>query len=145
MNKRRKGGYIFFCLFAILFTIGVWNAAGIYEASATTAQSPVNTSTLVLVLVAVLIVIAMIFIYRLPENRYKNEAALANYEMQEIASVKTTIGKIKSLEKEKKSLLLEIEELKEKSEAKATTLETEVNTLQNNVKSLKTLALPEPR
>ena len=83
----------------------------------------------------------MIFIYRLPENRYKNEAVLVNYEMQEIASVKTTIGKIKSLEKEKKSLLLEIEELKEMSEAKANTLETELNALQNSVKSLKTLTL----
>ena len=129
MNKHKKGGYIFFCLFAILFTIGVWNATGTYETSATTAQSPAHTPTLVLVLVAVLIVIAMIFIYRLPENRYKNEAALANYEMQEIVSVKTTIGKIKSLKKEKESLLLEIEELKEMSEAKRTALEIEVNAI----------------
>ena len=103
MNKRRKGGYIFFCLFAILFAIGVWNAAGTYETSATTEQSPVHTPTLVLVLVAVLIVIAMIFIYRLPENKYKNKAVLSNYEMQELTGVRTTIGKIKSLERKRKA------------------------------------------
>jgi hypothetical protein len=223
MNNQRTKGYIFFFLFAILFTIGVWNATGTYEALITTAQSPVNTITyritvnqsahgnifpgtttvnfgatqiftitpdagyhiasinvngspvtitkpsgqsyqfsgvsanssltatfaidtlpLVLVAVVVLIVIAIIFIYRLPENRYKNIAILDTYEMRKIASVRITIEKIRSLEGEKKILLLEIDELDKKSESKATVLESEVNALQNKAKSLKTLTLPEP-
>jgi hypothetical protein len=45
MNNQRARGYIFFFLFAILFTIGVWNATGTYETSVTTAQSPANTIT----------------------------------------------------------------------------------------------------
>ena len=209
MNNRRAVGYIFFCLVAILFTIGeVWTATGTYETSTATAQLSVNTVTyqstvtqsahgtivpgtttvdfednptftitpdadyhivsitangvavtvttpsgqpyqfsgvstngsltatfaintpsLGLVLAAVIIVAAMIFIYRLPENRYKNIAVLTTYEKQEIASLKSTIEKIRNLEEEKKSLLLEIEELKKMSEAKATALECEVNAL----------------
>ena len=223
MNNQRARGYIFFFLFAILFTIGVWNVTGTYETSVATALSPVNTITyqimvnqsahgnivpgtttvnfgatqtftitpdagyhiasinvngsvvtitkpsgqsyqfsgvsanssltatfaidtlpLVLVVVVVLIVIAIIFIYRLPENRYKNIAVLDTYEMRKIASVRITIEKIRSLEGEKKILLLEIEELDKKSESKATVLESEVNELQNKAKSLKTLTLPEP-
>ena len=209
MNNRRAVGYIFFCLVAILFTIGeVWTATGTYETSTATAQLSVNTVTypitvtqsahgtivpgtttvdfgdnptfaitpdagyhivsitangaavtvttpsgqsyqfsavsgngsltatfainmpsLGLVLAAVIIVAAMIFIYRLPENRYKNIAVLTTYEKQEIARLKSTIEKIRNLEEEKKSLLLEIEELKKMSEAKATALECEVNAL----------------
>jgi len=223
MNNQRARGYIFFFLFAILFTIGVWNATGTYQASITSALSPANTITyqimvnqtahgnivpgtstvnfganqtfaitpdagyhiasinvngsavtitkpsgqsyqfsgvsanssltatfaidtlpLVLVAVVVLIVIAIIFIYKLPENRYKNIAVLDTYEMRKIAIVRITIEKIRSLEREKKGLLLEIEELDKKSESKATVLESEVNALQNKAKSLKNLTLPEP-
>ena len=223
MSNQRTKGYIFFFLFAILFTIGVWNATGTYQASITSALSPANTITyqimvnqtahgnivpgtstvnfganqtfaitpdagyhiasinvngsavtitkpsgqsyqfsgvsanssltatfaidtlpLVLVAVVVLIVIAIIFIYKLPENRYKNIAVLDTYEMRKIAIVRITIEKIRSLEREKKGLLLEIEELDKKSESKATVLESEVNALQNKAKSLKTLTLPEP-
>jgi hypothetical protein len=226
MNNRRAVGYIFFCLVAILFTIGgVWTATGTYETSTATAQLTVNAVTyqinvsqsahgtivpgtttvdlganpsftitpdagyhiasitangaavtvttpscqsyqfsavsgngsltatfainmpsLGLVLAAVIIVAAMIFIYRLPENKYKKMAVLTNNEKQEIASVKNTIEKIRNLEDEKKSLLLEIEELKKMSEAKATALECEVNALRDEIKSLKILMTGlEPR
>jgi hypothetical protein len=47
--------------------------------------------------------------------------------------------KLRSLEVEKKSLLVEIAELKKIAEAKATALETEVNTLREEFKSLKIL------
>ena len=57
----------------------------------------------------------------------------------EMSTLKSTIEKIRNLEEEKKSLLLEIEELKKMSEAKATALECEVNALRDEVKSLKTL------
>ena len=53
--------------------------------------------------------------------------------------VKDTIEKLRNLEAEKKSLLVEIEELKKTADAKATALETEVNALREEVKSLKTL------
>ena len=223
MNNLRVRGYIFFFLFASLFTIGVWTVTGTYATTVTASQSPVNTITypitvnqsvhsnivsdtttvnfghyqtltitpddgyhiaginvnsseatiikhsgqsyqfsgvsansslnstfaidtlpFVLMLVVVLIIVAIIFIYRLPENRYKNIAVLDTYEMRKIASVRITIEKIRSLEGEKKGLLLEIEELDKKSESKATVLESEVNALQNKAKSLKTLTLPEP-
>ena len=47
--------------------------------------------------------------------------------------------KLRSLEVEKKSLLVEIAELKKIAEAKATALESEVNTLREEFKSLKIL------
>ena len=222
MNNLRVRGYIFFFLFASLFTIGVWNVTGTYATTVTASQSPVNTITypitvnqsvhsnivsdtttvnfghyqtltitpddgyhiaginvnsseatiaknsgqsyqfsevsansslnstfaidtlpFVLMLVVVLIIVAIIFIYRLPENRYKNIAVLDTYEMRKIASVRITIEKIRSLEEEKKNFLLKIEELDKMSESKATALESEVNALQNKSKSLKNLALPE--
>ena len=223
MNNQRTKGYIFFFLFAILFTIGVWNATGNYATLVTAAQPTVNpityqitvnqsvhgnivpgtttvnfganqtftitpdagyhiarinvngsavtvakpsgqtyqfsgvsansslTSTfaidalpIVLVVVVVVIVIAIIFVYRLPENKYKNIAVLDTYEMRKIASVRITIEKIRSLEEEKKSLLIEVEELDKMSESKANALESEVNALQNKAKSLKTQTVPEP-
>jgi hypothetical protein len=223
MTNQRARGYIFFFLFAILFTIGVWNVTGTYATSVTNAQPPVNTITyqitvnqsvhgkivpgtttvnygdnqtftitpdfgyhidsinvngsavtitklsgqsyqfrgvsanslltatfaidtlpIVLVLVVILIVIAIIFIYKLPENRYKNIALLDTYEMRKIAIVRITIEKIRSLQTEKKNLLLEIEKLDIMSESKATALESEVNALENKAKSLKTLTSPEP-
>jgi hypothetical protein len=114
MNNQRVVGYICFCLVVILFTIGgVRAATGIYATSTATAQL-INTSSLGLVLAAVMIIFAMIFIYRLPENRYKNIAVLTDYDKQEIANLKSTIVKIRDLEEEKRSLLLEINALKKK-------------------------------
>ena len=104
--------------------------------SSLTATFAINTPSLGLVLAAVIIAVTMIFIYKLPENKYKI-TILTHYEKQEIASLKSTLEKIKSLEEEKKSLLLKIDELKKISEAKATALESEVNALQDEVKSLK--------
>jgi uncharacterized protein (UPF0335 family) len=54
-------------------------------------------------------------------------------------SLKTTIEKIKALEAEKKSLLVEIEGLKKMADAKAVALESEVGALRAEMKSLKTL------
>ena len=54
-------------------------------------------------------------------------------------SLKDTIEKIKNLETEKKSLLLEIEELKRMADAKATALENEIALLREEAKSLKCL------
>ena len=112
--------------------------------SSLTATFAIDTLPFVLLFIVVIIVIAIIFIYRLPENRYKNIAILDNYEMRKIASVRITIEKIRSLKEEKKSLLLEIEKLDRASESKATALESEVNELQNKAKSLKTLTVPQP-
>lgn len=60
-----------------------------------------------------------------------------------MSSLKSTIDKIKSLESEKKSLLVEIEGLKKMADAKANTLESEVSVLRDEVKSLKVLVGPE--
>jgi uncharacterized protein (UPF0335 family) len=54
-----------------------------------------------------------------------------------MSSLKNTIDRIKSLEAEKKSLLLEIDALKKMADAKATTLENEVGALRDEVKNLK--------
>ena len=59
----------------------------------------------------------------------------------EMSTFKNTIEKIRSLEEEKKSLLLEIEELKRMSESKATALESEVNALREEIRSLRTLMM----
>ena len=56
-----------------------------------------------------------------------------------MSTVKNTIERIRNLEEEKKSLLLEIEELKKMSEAKATALESEVSALREEIRSLKIL------
>jgi hypothetical protein len=56
-----------------------------------------------------------------------------------MCSLKVTIEKIKTLEAEKKNLLLEIEELKKVAEQKVTALESEVGVLRDEVKSLKVL------
>jgi uncharacterized protein (UPF0335 family) len=55
------------------------------------------------------------------------------------SSLKNTIEKIKTLEAEKKNLLVEIEGLKKIADAKAVSLESEVGGLRDEVKSLKTL------
>jgi hypothetical protein len=54
-------------------------------------------------------------------------------------SLKTTIEKIKTLEIEKKNLLVEIEGLKKIADTKAMTIENEVGALREEVKSLKIL------
>jgi uncharacterized protein (UPF0335 family) len=87
------------------------------------------------------------------EKRYCNSVSLSSLEkdntgleyslpikgIDEMSNLKSIIEKIRSLEEEKKNLVLEIEELKKLSEAKATALESEVNALREEVKSLKTL------
>jgi hypothetical protein len=57
-------------------------------------------------------------------------------------SLKNTIEKIKTLEAEKKNLLVEIEGLKKIADAKAVSLESEVGALRDEVKTLKTLVGP---
>jgi hypothetical protein len=64
-----------------------------------------------------------------------------------MSSFKETVEKIRALEAEKKNLLLEIEELKRMADTKASTLESEINMLRDEVKSLKVLLRgeePEP-
>ena len=56
-----------------------------------------------------------------------------------MSSFKSTVEKIRALETERKSLLLEIEELKRMADAKAKALESEINMLRDEVKSLRTL------
>ena len=56
-----------------------------------------------------------------------------------MSSLKNTIEKIKTLEAEKKNLLVEIEGLKKMADAKAVALESEVGALRDEVKSLKIL------
>ena len=53
--------------------------------------------------------------------------------------LKGTIEKIKNLEAEKKKLLLEIQELQKIADAKTAALDSEVNTLRDEIKSLKIL------
>jgi len=56
-----------------------------------------------------------------------------------VSSFKNTIERIKALETERRNLLLEIEELKRMADAKAKALESEINMLGDEVKSLRDL------
>lgn len=56
-----------------------------------------------------------------------------------VSSFKNTIERIKALEAERRNLLLEIEELKRMADAKAKALESEINMLRDEVKSLRIL------
>lgn len=56
-----------------------------------------------------------------------------------MTTFKNIIEKIKSLETERRSLLLEIEELKKMADSKASALENEVSMLREEVKSLRLL------
>jgi uncharacterized protein (UPF0335 family) len=56
-----------------------------------------------------------------------------------MSSFKSTIERIRALETERKNLLLEIEELKRMADAKAKALESEINMLRDDVKSLRLL------
>ena len=106
--------------------------------SPTPTVSPPSPTPLYLVLAAVIIVAAIIILIfsviaikrrrrKLdstlpnPENKYTKTNVLAANEEQEIASLKGKIEKIKNLEAEKKNLLLEIEKLKKRADAKAAT------------------------
>ncbi len=60
-----------------------------------------------------------------------------------MSSLQKTIERIKSLEAEKKNLVLEIENLKKMADAKATSLENDVAALRDEIKSLKILMGPE--
>jgi hypothetical protein len=102
-----------------------------------TAIFAIDTPPLGLVIAAIVIIAAIILIWRLPENEYKNTDVLTTNEKQEITSLKDTIEKLKSLEAEKKSLLLELEEIKRMADARVTVLESEVNALREEVKSHK--------
>jgi regulator of replication initiation timing len=56
-----------------------------------------------------------------------------------MSNFKGIVEKIKALENERKNLLLEIEELKKMADAKAKALESEVNMLREEVRSLRVL------
>ena len=56
-----------------------------------------------------------------------------------MSSFKNTVERIRALEAERKNLLLEIEELKRMADAKAKALESEINMLRDEVKSLRIL------
>jgi len=54
-------------------------------------------------------------------------------------SFKNVVEKLKTLETERKNLLLEIEELKKMADSKAKALESEISMLREEVKSLRIL------
>jgi predicted nucleic acid-binding Zn-ribbon protein len=56
-----------------------------------------------------------------------------------MSSFKNVVEKLKSLETERRNLLLEIEELKKMADSKAKALENEVSMLREEVKSLRVL------
>lgn len=62
-----------------------------------------------------------------------------------MSSFKSTIERIRALEAERKNLLLEIDELKRMADAKAKALESEINMLRDDVKSLRVLLSGEDR
>ena len=84
-------------------------------------------------------------VYRYKSLKCKKKYIIAAEGKSKMSSLKDTVEKIKSLEDEKKSLLLEIEELKKMADAKATALESEVGALRDEIRSLKMLMSgPEP-
>ena len=71
---------------------------------------------------------------------FKNDGRFKNVEKRIIlSSLRSMAEKIKTLDAEKKNLLLEIEELKKLAESKTKALETEVGMLSEEVESLRTL------
>ena len=56
-----------------------------------------------------------------------------------MSNLKNVVEKIRTLETERKNLLLEIEELKKMADSKAKALESEVSMLREEVKSLRIL------
>ena len=83
-------------------------------------------------------------VYDCKSLKFKKDNLTSRREHKMSTSLKNTIEKIKTLENEKKNLLVEIEGLKKMVDAKAVALESEVGTLRDEVKSLKTLVGPEP-
>jgi chromosome segregation ATPase len=62
-----------------------------------------------------------------------------------MSTLKTTVDRIKSLEEEKRNLLLEIESLRKQADTRANTLENEVGALREEIKSLKIIVSgPKP-
>jgi len=66
-----------------------------------------------------------------------------------MSNLKGAVEHIRTLETERKNLLLEIEELKKMADSKAKALESEVNMLREEVRSLRVLLgaeepMPEP-
>ena len=64
---------------------------------------------------------------------------IKNAEGTSMSSFKNTVERIRALEAERKNLLLEIEELKRMADAKAKALESEINMLRDEMKSLRIL------
>jgi len=56
-----------------------------------------------------------------------------------LSTLQDMVEKLRTLEVEKKNLLMEMEELKKQTESKSTALESEVSRLREEVESLKTL------
>jgi len=56
-----------------------------------------------------------------------------------VSGIKSSVERIRALEGERKSLLLEVEELKKMADAKANALESEINMLRDEVKELRLL------
>ena len=56
-----------------------------------------------------------------------------------MSSLRNVVERLKTLETERKNLLLEIEELKKMADSKAKALESEVSMLREEVKSLRVL------
>ena len=67
----------------------------------------------------------------------KKRNVLAVEGKLKMSSLKDTVEKIKSLEDEKKNLLVEIDELKKMADTRATALESEVSALREEIKSLR--------
>jgi regulator of replication initiation timing len=59
--------------------------------------------------------------------------------LESMSSFKGVVEKLRTLENERKNLLLEIEELKKMADSKAKALESEVGMLREEVKSLRVL------
>jgi hypothetical protein len=81
---------------------------------ANVAGAPFDSITLALVAAAIIILVLIVLIAKLPEYKYKNIKSLTTSEIQEIASLKMTIEKIKSLEDEKRDLSREIDRSKKR-------------------------------
>jgi len=60
-------------------------------------------------------------------------------ELELMSNLRNVVERLKGLETERKNLLLEIEELKKMADSKAKALESEVNMLKEEVKSLRVL------
>jgi len=56
-----------------------------------------------------------------------------------MSSLRNVVERLKTLESERKNLLLEIEELKKMADSKAKALESEISMLREEVKSLRVL------